>query len=566
VNSPVVDGDLVLLSSLFSGWGPHSRPVHRYFAMNKHTGVIQWWSDTSGAPLDTTYSVPVIATLDGQRVLLAGMADGNVIALHVHTGKVLWKYELSKRGLNASPVYADGRLYISHSEENHDTIVMGRVVCLNARTGEELWRQDGIPAGYASPIYTADDMLIVPDNSANLHAFDGISGKKLWEFNYGKEGKGSPLYADGKIYVGEVAGHYHILEANRAGCDRLHTIGFALPNGSPMEIFATPVAAHGRVILPNLFETWCISTQPASLRTPNPEITEPALAPPGDIVSVLVHPGEVRVRPGEAITYTLMGYDAKGNPVRPVAATWGAKGLKGTWENSVFTTQGPRFQGGVIEAEAPEGKAAARLRIVPDLPYEEDFESLEEGSVPPGWIASNRRTVVETIDGNKVFRKLADNPSPPFARIRGFTLPAVEGPHTVQADMLGQHKRNRFMPDMGLMNSGYKGLLIGTSETTRRLRIVAWAAMPRIVSEIEYDWKPDVWYTMKLAVDASASSEHVKLKVWPRGEPEPAAWNVTLTDPIPQNDGSPGLYAYSTGITSKSPGTEVLFDNLKVTR
>jgi hypothetical protein len=55
-------------------------------------------------------------------------------------------------------------------------------------------------------------------------------------------------------------------------------------------------------------------------------------------------------------------------------------------------------------------------------------------------------------------------------------------------------------------------------------------------------------------------------KVWPRDEAEPAAWTIEVTDPMPYVAGSPGIYAYSTGVTQDSPGTEVFFDNVKVTR
>jgi hypothetical protein len=45
-------------------------------------------------------------------------------------------------------------------------------------------------------------------------------------------------------------------------------------------------------------------------------------------------------------------------------------------------------------------------------------------------------------------------------------------------------------------------------------------------------------------------------KAWPVGEPEPPAWLVERTDPIPNTQGSAGIY-------SDAP-VEVFFDNLKV--
>ena len=45
-------------------------------------------------------------------------------------------------------------------------------------------------------------------------------------------------------------------------------------------------------------------------------------------------------------------------------------------------------------------------------------------------------------------------------------------------------------------------------------------------------------------------------KVWPVGEPEPAAWLVERIDPIAQPPGQPGIYA--------DAPVEVFFDNVKV--
>ena len=65
---------------------------------------------------------------------------------------------------------------------------------------------------------------------------------------------------------------------------------------------------------------------------------------------------------------------------------------------------------------------------------------------------------------------------------------------------MGQAKKKRFMPDMGLLNSRYKMILLGTSEMTRTLRLVTWDPMPRLQKDIPFEWKADTWYTMKLSV------------------------------------------------------------------
>ena len=162
-------------------------------------------------------------------------------------------------------------------------------------------------------------------------------------------------------------------------------------------------------------------------------------------------------------------------------------------------------------------------------------------------------------------RKLAERPSPPFARLRGYIMPPIPAGYTVRSDVLGIPKRNRFLPDMGLINSGYLLILTGTSERNRLLRVVSWSPVPRIVQEIPFPWEGNTWYSTKLSVDIREGRGLVRAKVWPRTEAEPSAWTVTMDDPCPNLGGSPGLYAYAVGITSKSKGTEVLFDNVAIT-
>ena len=50
------------------------------------------------------------------------------------------------------------------------------------------------------------------DNGSNLLAFDATSGKKLWVKNLGTIQKASPVFADGKIYVGNENGKFYILK------------------------------------------------------------------------------------------------------------------------------------------------------------------------------------------------------------------------------------------------------------------------------------------------------------------------------------------------------------------
>ncbi len=404
--------------------------------------------------------------------------------------------------------------------------------------------------------------------AANLHGVDAESGEVLWTFNYGNEAKGSPVYADGEIYIGDVPGGWRILEATRQGCKLLSEQPFLDASGVPDEVYATATVAHGRVILSTLKDTYCISTQPRDYRAPGPEaVFGPSESlTPGKTVRIQVEPAEVVVAPGEQVRFRAKGFDAKGVPTGAVTARYAISGVGGEIGNDgTFTAQGTRIRAGQVEATSGSFRATARLRVVPPLPYYEDFEAIALGQAPAGWITSKVKSQVSQHDGQKVLRKLAERPSPPFARLRCYIMPPIPTGYTVRSDILGVPKKNRFLPDMGLINSRYLLILTGTSERDRLLRLVSWSPVPRIIREIPYPWEGDKWYATKLSVDLQDGRGLVRAKVWRRGEPEPDDWTLTMEDPCPNPGGSPGLYAYSVAITSKSKGTEVLFDNVAIT-
>jgi hypothetical protein len=105
-----------------------------------------------------------------------------------------------------------------------------------------------------------------------------------------------------------------------------------------------------------------------------------------------------------------------------------------------------------------------------------------------------------------------------------------------------------------LIANGYILELMGNHQ---RLELRSWESMLRIDQKVPFKWDVDSWYTMKLRVETSGEQARVQGKVWPKGEPEPAAWTLEAIDPHPIQKGSPGLTGYSPA--------ELFFDNLTIT-
>ena len=64
-------------------------------------------------------------------MLIAGASDGWLYALQPRTGKFVWEYQLSRRGLNVAPTVDGDVVYTGHSEENVTGTKVGAVVAVN---------------------------------------------------------------------------------------------------------------------------------------------------------------------------------------------------------------------------------------------------------------------------------------------------------------------------------------------------------------------------------------------------------------------------------------------------
>ena len=63
-----------------------------------------WWGETPFALHGTYYSNPVVAVINGQRLIISGGADGALHAFQVRTGKRVWSYLFAAGVINPSPV------------------------------------------------------------------------------------------------------------------------------------------------------------------------------------------------------------------------------------------------------------------------------------------------------------------------------------------------------------------------------------------------------------------------------------------------------------------------------
>ena len=579
-HTPVIDEDRVIISFLNSSFGSQAPPLHRYLALDKRTGEILWWSAPGGKPEDTTYSVPVVATINGQRLLIAGNGDGGIYAMQARTGQKVWGFKFSQRAINASVVVDGYRVYATHGEENLDSTAMGRVVCIDARgSGDvtkthELWRCDGVEAGYSSPLLH-DGRLYVISNSGVLHCFDANNGAELWRHMVGRVGKGSPVWADGHIYVTMANGTFSIVRDLGKEARVVDKMTFRGPGNATLELFGSPAVANGRVVFFTANEMLCLGSNAAakgdSAILADRKVTTVSYiaAAKGDSpifaetkigtvpALLLVRPGEVLLAPGQAQEFHALVYDRQGQLLKTVAAHWSYRGPGGAVDGTgrFQAAAGPKGSIGELTAQFEGLSGAGRVRIVPQLPIASNFQALAGDQLPSWWIGTSKlKYALETVDGVKVLKKLADDRGPIFNRSLVFVTAPLKTGYTVQADLMGVAEGHR-RGDLGLVNARYNLELLGS---TQRLRVVSWVPGPRFEKQIEFPWEAGRWYTAILRVELEDGRAHLHGKVWPRGQVEPDAWTIEGVDPQPNQEGAAGIYA-----NSLAP---LYFDNVKISQ
>jgi outer membrane protein assembly factor BamB len=562
--SPIVDGDKIILNALVMAWGDLGRPGNRYFAFDKATGQTIWISSPQSKHYDTNYSSPIVADVKGQHLMIVGGTDGVFHAMQANTGKPVWSLEVSKRAILNSVLYKDDTVYVTHGEETIDTTEMGMIAAIDA-TGKGVlagnsvkWLTRGFLPTFASPVMDAERLYTV-DNSAIVGAFDLKTGKQLWTHTLGTLQKGSPVLADGKLYVGTENGKFYILQPSATGVKVLDEDVVGTP-AEPEPIIASPAIADGRVYVVTMEpptnpgkggHVYAIGTR----RAPASGAPTPAAAPPRStaaVAQVQVFPYEALLDPGAKQTFTLRLFDADGGFIReePAAsAQWTVDQLQGTVAADGTYTAPSAGTAGFVKATVGGVTGQARVRVIPALPWTYDFT--DDKSPKPWWIA-NLKTTMGEVDGNPALVRPRDETVGRRATVL-MGRPDWSN-YTIEADVRGIEAR-RQRGDIGLVNQRYKMVLFGNDNA---IELHPWQAADEMTVRVPFEWANNTWYRMKLRVENRANDTLVRGKVWKTGDPEPSAWTIEKIDPIGHREGSPGLYA--DGIA------DLQFDNVKVYR
>ena len=597
--SPVCDSGLVIVGVINSSWADQAKGANRFIAFDAKTGNAVWIAEPGAANKGTYQSTPVVAVIGGQRLLIVGASDGGIHALKLRTGEKLWSYVFSSGPINPSPVVVGNLVYCAHGEENPEGGAIGRVICVDASqvtNGKPklVWEYRRANRFGLSHPAVADGRMYVPDDGGELFCFDAKAGKLLWKEKYGTVARGAPLIVGNRLFIFDVNAKLVVLDLDgNKPPKNTEEIAFKIPKGATgfVETHATPICVNGRLYFSTQYETYCIGDPIAKLKPAvyTPMAAETPFDENAAPVALQIYPYESNAKPGSEVKVQLRYLDSNGRIVKapagaavewslttppvPMGANAGPPPLKGELKGdaagaSVLLEKMPAQQGSV-EAKFDKLAVRARIRVVPQIPFAQDFEKLPPGVPPAGWVNTAGKFVTKKLpDGNMVLSKVNTDGRIPIARANAYITATDSTGYTIEADIQGTEV-NLKLPDMGIVNCRYSLVLDGKVDTdlkVRTVRLVSWEARPRVNKLIAFDWKKDTWYHTRLTVEQKEKTAVVKGKVWEKGQPEPAAWTVEFEDPSPNREGAAALYGYISNIpSSEIAGSEIFYDNIKIT-
>jgi outer membrane protein assembly factor BamB len=414
-NYPIIHEQLVIISGVNTGWGENSRPAHRFLAFDKRNGQAVWYEGTRPFPEDTTYSAPVLANFNGQLALVVGAGDGDVYAFQPRTGKIIWNYRASARGINTTPVVFDNLVICGHSEENVDSTQMGALFALDGnksgslKPGEEVWRNKEMFIGKVAPIYV-DGRIYAIDDSAKLLVVDAKTGKQITKKSLGTMQRSSPIYADGKIFTCEANGRWYAMKPTEDGVEFTHKLRL---DGE--ESNGSPIISHGKLIIPTSGALYCVGrpeVQPSA--DPIPALAdEQPISEDRVPAQVQIVPVESLLRPGMKQQLQVRLFNKNGQFIdvaKPEDVKLELDGpgqmTKGGEKQDLHYYVTPGEEAGhttaVINVDVKGLKSMARVRVVPELNWKFDFNDMQ---VPGTWIGARVRHIPLDFD---LYEKLKD--------------------------------------------------------------------------------------------------------------------------------------------------------------
>jgi hypothetical protein len=271
-SSPLVVGDLVFVVT-GQGADHRTRKVKNpkapsFIAVDRATGQVVWQDSSPGDRiLWGQWGSPAYGVVEGRPQVAFPGGDGWLYAFEPARGKLLWKFNCKAHEkpcpdgqpgtfnqLVATPVYSGHRVLIAVGDPEASPD-QGCLRAIDARqqgdvtNSAELWKVAGDDFWTSlSTVAVHEDLVYATDINSYVNCFDLATGKRLWREDLLSSIWGSPLVADGKVYVQTGDGEVVVFQAGREK-KKLATNN-VVPKGAADQFgHGTLVAANGTLFL-----------------------------------------------------------------------------------------------------------------------------------------------------------------------------------------------------------------------------------------------------------------------------------------------------------------------------
>jgi outer membrane protein assembly factor BamB len=211
-------------------------------ALDKATGKLAWKTNRTGKMNDNpqlkkSYGTPILVETGGKTVLISPASDW-LYAYDPADGRELWKVPYGHLGFSITPRPVTG----------HDMIFMStgfmkpEMIAIRYEGKHEIaWHYAKGAPTQPSPLLVGDELYFVADGGF-LTCLNAKTGAENYRERLGGDYSSSPIFADGKIYIGSRTGIVTVIKPGKT----FEALG---KNQLPGKIMATPAAVDGALIL-----------------------------------------------------------------------------------------------------------------------------------------------------------------------------------------------------------------------------------------------------------------------------------------------------------------------------
>jgi outer membrane protein assembly factor BamB len=182
--------------------------------------------------------------------------DGWIRGYEAETGKKLWEFDTNPKDsvwpktrneVISTPVIVGDVVYISNGQDPEHGEGVGHAYAIDATkrgditTTGKLWHFDKIRRSVSTPAIS-DGLIYWPDFSGFLHCLDQKTGQEYWAHDMFAAIWGSPMVADGKVYLGDEDGDVAILQPGK-------TLKVLAEMNMGSSVYSSPVAVGNTIFI-----------------------------------------------------------------------------------------------------------------------------------------------------------------------------------------------------------------------------------------------------------------------------------------------------------------------------